>query len=635
MTAAGRPKWRSVLFRPIAVLPLVYLTLLLLASVLAPVLAPYSPTETDLDEVLAGPSAAHILGTDGLGRDVLTRLMFGGQVSLVHAAIVVLTVLVSGVCTGVLAGFAGGWADRVFTWVVDVLLAIPVIMTLLVVIAGVGGNQVVVMIALGVLVSPGLARIVRGATFAVRHELYIAAARVSGLTAPRIVVRHVLPRVAGPIIVQISLLAGGALLVDAGLAYLGFGAQPPDPTWGTMIAEAAAVIERQPWLLVPPGVVLGLAILAFGLLGDVVRDATGGRSHFVRDEIRRARPVRGSSLGAGTGSSRHLLSMRDVSITLPGPRGDQVVVEDLDLDVAAGETVGLVGESGCGKTITARAVLDLLPRGGAVTSGEIVFDGDDLAAAGPRATRRLRGSRIALVAQDPIGGLDPVFTVAQQIGELVRIRHGGSRRRVRTRTLDLLRDVNLPDPEQVAAKYPHELSGGMAQRVAIAMALTGEPDLLIADEPTTALDVTIQAEVLDLLRRLQAERGMAILLITHDWAVVTALCHRSYVMYAGHIVESGPAAELIGRPLHPYTDGLLGALPSRTARGDRPSAIPGTVPTPSEWPHGCHFAPRCPLATTECTAAPIPVSEPTSGRRTRCIHHAKLLGGDHRDRASA
>ncbi|WP_439380543.1 dipeptide/oligopeptide/nickel ABC transporter permease/ATP-binding protein [Amycolatopsis lexingtonensis] len=622
-------RWLAAFRRPLAWAPLGYLALLVAGSVLAPVLAPYSPVTTDLDQVLAGPGAAHPLGTDALGRDVLTRLMYGGQISLLHAGIVVVTVIGVGVTSGVVAGYAGGWFDRGFTWVVDVLLAIPVLMTLLVVLAVVGEHQTVVMVALGVLVSPGLARVVRGATLAVRKELYVAAARVCGLPHRRIVAAHVLPRIAGPVIVQISLLAGGALLIDAGLSYLGFGAQPPDPTWGDMIAQAASVIDRQPWLLVPPGVVLGLAILAFGLLGDVVRDATADHhAEPLRDRLHRAHRAAAPALTPRDEPSTALLSLRDVEVTLSG---DRVVVTGLDLDVGHGETVALAGESGCGKSITGRAVLDLLPAGGAVTAGSLLFDGADLALAGPRAVRRLRGSRIALISQDPVAALDPVCTVANQLGELVRLRHGGSRASVRERTLGLLDDVNLP--AAVARRYPHELSGGMAQRVAIAMALAGEPSLLIADEPTTALDVAVQDEVLGLLGRLQAERGMAILLITHDWSVVSAFCRRAYVMYAGQIVESGAVGDLMTRPRHPYTEGLLGAMPSQARPGSRLAAIPGSVPEPARWPHGCHFAPRCPLATAECSAAPVPVFEPAAGHRTRCLYHAKLSSGG--ERASA
>jgi peptide/nickel transport system permease protein len=221
-----------------------------------------------------------------------------------------------------------------------------------------------------------------------------------------------------------------------------------------------------------------------------------------------------------------------------------------------------------------------------------------------------------------------VFTVGHQVDELVRRHRGGSRKEVRARTLQLLRDVNLPDPELVVRRYPHELSGGMAQRVVIALALAGEPKLLIADEPTTALDVTVQAEILELLRKLQADTGMAVLLISHDWGVVADLCQRAYVMYAGQVVESASVEKLFDQPAHPYTAGLLGCAPRRARPGRRLPAIPGMVPDPRSRPTGCHFQPRCSLATLACAAAPIPMVDARTDHHTRCIHHTEVEGGE-------
>ncbi|MEU0600788.1 dipeptide/oligopeptide/nickel ABC transporter permease/ATP-binding protein [Streptomyces sp. NPDC006393] len=641
------PMMRTVLRRPAALVCLAYLALLVLASLAAPWLAPHGPTATDLDHVLTGPSGAHPLGTDNLGRDVLSRLMYGGRPSLTDASVAAATVLVVGAGCGVTAGFLGGWFDRVFSWAVDVMLAIPVLVTLLVVLAVVGDHQVLAMAVLGVLVSPGVARVVRGATLAVRQELYVAAARVSGLSRRHILVRHVLPRVAGLVVVQVSLFAGGALMIDAGLSYLGFGADPPTPTWGNMIADAAAVTDRQPWLLAPPGVVLGLAILACGVLGDAVRDAGAGRSTTATPPAPRTRPSRSRMTRPHKGtshppvaasrrdSSPALLSIHGATVALPGPHGMTTVVEGVHLDIGRGETVGLVGESGCGKSVTGRAILGLLPGRGEVTEGSVVFDGTELVGADPRTVRALRGRRIALVSQTPLTSLDPVIPVGEQIAELVRRHHGGTRRAARARAVELLRAVRVAEPEQVATRHVHELSGGMAQRAAIALALAGEPDLLIADEPTTALDAGVRAEVLDLLRQVQRERGLAVLLISHDWKVVARMCRRTYVMYAGQVVESGPTADLLARPRHPYTAGLLASAPGRAAPREPLRAIPGTVPAPHEWPRGCHFAARCALATPACAAAAVPLLEPAPDRGTRCLRHTELGKGDDRDRATA
>jgi peptide/nickel transport system permease protein len=300
------------------------------------------------------------------------------------------------------------------------------------------------------------------------------------------------------------------------------------------------------------------------------------------------------------------------------------VVDDLSLHVGEAETVGIVGESGCGKTMTAKAILGLLPGGGQIQAGNIYYGGRELTSLSERDLHSIRGREIALISQEPMVSLTPTFRVGWQIAEAVRRHQRCSKKQAREQAITLLGAVHLPEPELIARRYPHELSGGMAQRVAIARALAGEPKLLIADEPTTALDVTVQAEILDLLREIQSTRRMAILLITHDWGVIADLAERVIVMYAGQVVEQGGTTSIFRQPLHPYTYALLRSNPHHAPATDQLPTIPGVVPRPGAWPEGCRFHPRCAYATAACSTATIALEHPVSGRETRCIHHDRL-----------
>ena len=300
-------------------------------------------------------------------------------------------------------------------------------------------------------------------------------------------------------------------------------------------------------------------------------------------------------------------------------------MDDVSFDIGPGETLGLIGESGCGKTMTAMAVIGLLPGDAQIESGSCVFSGRDLAQLSPGEFQRIRGREIGFIGQNAIASLDPSFTVRSQLGEVVRVVEPElSRKEVKKRVLELLALVRLPEPRDVAPRYPHELSGGMAQRVAIAAALAGRPSLLIADEPTTALDVTVQAEILDLLASLQQETGMAMLLISHDWGVVARTCDRAVVMYAGQLVEEAEVVAIFDQPLHPYTEGLLRSNPQGGRDREQLQTIPGTVPAPGAWPSGCRFSPRCRYVTADCQLGPVPLLEPEAARLSRCIHTEQL-----------
>jgi len=294
-------------------------------------------------------------------------------------------------------------------------------------------------------------------------------------------------------------------------------------------------------------------------------------------------------------------------------------VDSVDLSVANGATLGLVGESGCGKSVTSLAIMGLLPKQSAEVSGAIRFDGFDLLQAPDHTLRDLRGNRLAMIFQEPMTSLNPSFTIGDQIIETILRHRGGSRKSARERAIALLRRVHIASPERRIDEYPHKLSGGMRQRVMIAMALACDPRLLIADEPTTALDVTLQAQILELMRELKAASGAAIILITHDLGVVAEVCDEVAVMYAGEIVERAPVDELFASPQHPYTVGLLGSIPRLDHRAAQLATIEGMVPNMMQPPSGCRFAARCPFVLEACTKAPPPLVEVTPVHLSRCI----------------
>jgi peptide/nickel transport system ATP-binding protein len=315
-----------------------------------------------------------------------------------------------------------------------------------------------------------------------------------------------------------------------------------------------------------------------------------------------------------------LIEIQNLRVVFHGDDGRTThAVDAVDLAVAQGATLGLVGESGCGKSVTSLAVMGLLPKQSAEVTGSIQFDGFDLLNVSDKIRRDLRGNRLAMIFQEPMTSLNPSFTIGEQIVESILRHRGGSRSAARKRAIELLRRVHIPSPERRIDEYPHKLSGGMRQRVMIAMALACDPRLLIADEPTTALDVTLQAQILDLMRELKGESGAAIILITHDLGVVAEVCDEVAVMYAGEVVERADVDALFATPQHPYTVGLLGSIPRLDRRTAHLASIEGMVPNMTAPPSGCRFAARCPFVETACTMAPPPLAEVSPNHWSRCI----------------
>ena len=319
-------------------------------------------------------------------------------------------------------------------------------------------------------------------------------------------------------------------------------------------------------------------------------------------------------------TSAPLIEIEGLRVIFHGDDGRVThAVDRVDLTVANGATLGLVGESGCGKSVTSLAIMGLLPKRSAEVSGAIRFDGFDLLEAPDETLRDIRGNRLAMIFQEPMTSLNPSFTIGDQIVEVILRHRGGARRQARERAIELLRRVHIPSPEKRIDEYPHKLSGGMRQRVMIAMALACDPRLLIADEPTTALDVTLQAQILDLMRELKAASNAGIILITHDLGVVAEVCDEVAVMYAGEIVERAPVDELFANPQHPYTVGLLGSIPRLDHRVAHLATIEGMVPNMTNPPAACRFAARCPFVADICTKAPPPLATVSPGHTSRCV----------------
>ena len=624
---------RAVVRKPSAVLGVTWIGIVIIASLFASTLAPYGYEEINPIDMLQGPSKAHLLGTDLIGHDVLSLIMWAGKDVLFHGLIVVGLATLIGLPAGLVAGFYGGKVDMAITRVGDLMFALPAMIILIAIGAMSGNNLAVAMCALGVMFSAGFMRQVRAAALAARGELYVDAAFVSGIGRMTIIFRHIMPNVVSPLFIQISSAFGATLLMESGLAFLGIAPPPPTPTWGGLITLAQSQLENQPWLMVPTGGVLILTVLSANFIADAVQESTplAGLGNLVtaREKAPKgeeaAEPVRDIDPTA-------LLNVNNLKVAAILPEKQLLtLVDGVSFKLHRGETIGLVGESGCGKTLTALAMLGLLPANVAQVGGSVTFDGVTMTPDNTDAWAPMRGSRIGYISQEPMVALDPAYSVLSQLIEPLRNHHGMDKEQAKARAFELLSAVGIADPAAVGARFPHQLSGGMAQRVAIAIALTGDPDLLVADEPTTALDVTVQAEILDLLRDLQKRNGMALILVTHDLGVVADICDRAVVMYAGQVVEQGRVDDVFIHPQHPYTKGLLESSPhvehvdgagGGQVSGHLPT-IPGTVPLPAGWPSGCRFAERCFQAESRCSESRVALTISES-REVRCL---KILQG--------
>jgi ABC-type dipeptide/oligopeptide/nickel transport system ATPase component/ABC-type dipeptide/oligopeptide/nickel transport system permease subunit len=559
---------------PLGIIALIILLGMAMLAVFADALAPFDENFANISKTLAAPDPVNILGTDSSGRDVWSRLLFGAQLTLLSALLCAAVAITIGLPAGLVAGYYAGKFEAVSNWIVSILMSLPGLIVLLTIRAAFGPSVWIAMIAFGVLISPSYFRLTRTAVQSVRNELYVDAARVSGLSDLRIITRHIFSVVRAPIIIQTAAIAGVAIAIQSGLEFLGLG-DPAKATWGVMLSEGFKNVYLTPTLLFWPAFAMALTIGALVLLGNAIRDALedGEKIKHRKKAVTTdttpapvtARPS-GHSVAVESGTEHHLVKVTNLGVGYPQADGSvKKVVDDVSFHVDRGEIVGIVGESGSGKSQTAFSILGLLPDNARIVGGSIQFDGSYTVAPGDDRVNqerlaKLRGKRISYIPQEPMSNLDPAFSIGYQlVTPMVRVL-GISKAEATARALKLLADVGIANPRRTFDAYPHEVSGGMAQRVLIAGAISCEPDLVIADEPTTALDVTVQAEVLDLIRDLQRRLGVGVLLVTHNFGVVADLCDRVVVMQNGRLVEEGPVRGILRNPQETYTRTLLGSM---------------------------------------------------------------------------
>lgn len=647
MSSGTRSMARRFFYNRLATVGLFIVLLVVLISALAPLLPLQNPNATLLANRLRPPGTeGHILGTDELGRDILSRLIWGTRISLAVGVSATAIAALIGSLIGIFAAFYGGRLDNVLMRGIDMIMAFPYILLALAIVAVLGAGLFNALIAISIVNIPFFARNVRGATVSLVRLEYVDAARLSGKNDMEILFGELLPNVLPVIFITISTTVGWMILETAGLSFLGLGAQPPTADLGSMLGEGRTSILIAPHVATLPGLVILVIVIGINLLGDGLRDVLDpylrsgalvsprpvtevDKAHRARLQHQRLqhrqhqqRQLSRQQENAGKSApEEHLpLAVRNLRTWFWNGKTAVHAADDVSFSVEKGRSLGVMGESGSGKSVTALSVLGLVPTPpGRIMAGSITYQGEELLGAPVERLRSYRGNRISYIFQNPMTSLNPLISVGEQIAESVRYHQGVSRAVADTRALELMKLVQIPSAEARLHAFPHELSGGMRQRVGIAIALANDPDVIIADEPTTALDVTIQAQILRLLDDLRRKKGVSLVFISHDFGVISEICDRIVVMYAGQVVESGTVDEIYRQPLHPYTRRLMECVPRVGDRARTLEAIPGLPPALDALPTGCRFADRCDKVSDLCRSEPVALRKTAEGRHARCV----------------
>lgn len=595
---------------------LIILVLVALTAIFAFVLAPFDPVA--IFTARQAPGGGFIFGTDDKGRDILSRMLYGGRYSLIIGFGATGMALVCGSIVGSIAAVARKAVSEIIMRVLDIIMSVPGIALAAVFVTILGNSVPSIIFAIGFMYTPQIARIVRANIVSEYGEDYVRAVIVSGAQAPWILIRHVLRNCIAPIMVFTVTLVADAIIFEASLTFISAGISEPTPTWGNILADArGGVLAGRWWQALYPGLAIMITCLALNILSEGLTDAlaaapgapvaTEDSESRRMDDILASNPVRAYAEQEAALNRRlsalatieekrddrrvpdfsvaPLLQVKDLAISFES-HGDVHVVDGISFDVRPGQCMALVGESGCGKSITTKVIMSLTDPKEHI-SGSVLYKGQDLLKLSKEEHRKLLGHDLAMIYQDALSSLNPSMLISTQMKQLTS--RGGTRS-----AEELLELVGL-DPKRTLESYPHELSGGQRQRVLIAMALTRDPSLVIADEPTTALDVTVQKQVIKLLNDLQKKLGFAMIFVSHDLALVAEVASEITVMYAGQLIEQAPTKELLTHPIHEYTRGLLGSVLSieeGVKEGTRLHQVPGSVPSPEDFPKGDRFSPR-------------------------------------------
>ena len=619
--------WRAISRNRKALVGVLLMLVFVVLAIFPGQIAPYNG-QAEIFQPGLPPSWHHLFGTTSYGQDIFSQVIWGTRLSLVIALAVGAVATALAVLVGVSAGYLGGATDGFLSLVTDVILVLPIFPLIIVIAAyNQGSGLLMLVVVLGVLGWSYGARQLRSQTLSLRRRDFLESALVRGERKSYVILHEILPTMTSLIVATFLGAAIYAVLTAAGLQFIGLG-DPNSQSWGTMLYWAQnneALFAGMPLWAIAPGVCVAMLGASFALLNyafDEISSPALRVRKLERSRFPKAEPLPPPP-DTVDATDQPVLKVENLSVAYATDRGPVVAVDHVDIELARGEFLAIVGESGCGKSTLLYAIARLLgsPLPGEVIGGRVLFQGRDLVLLEERELRRVRWRDLSVVMQSAMNALNPVLTVRDQMRDACEAHSNMTKREIEDRSREVLRLVSI-DPVHLHS-YPHQLSGGMRQRAMIAMALLFTPDLVIMDEPTSALDVVAQRSLMVQIKELQEQLGFAVIFVTHDMSLVSHFSDRLLVMYAGQVAELSQTKELFEQPLHPYSQGLLGAFPSLRGPKVRLQGIPGSPPDLANPPAGCRFAPRCPHVEARCTAAEVPLYS-VNGSLVRCVLREKV-----------